>query len=184
MSHLESRKGVTMAEVMVAVAIIALATGPLIALLTSSNRMSNASIYEEMAVHYARELSDQLLRMDHRLSDIVNDARVNSGNSSIKLEDILTDTTFINKLEAHETKPVCIPLQVNGTVLEQRIIVSPLHKFFQKRRISLEEMNTSSNTVLKTGKFWKVIFTLGWKDPSAPGPALKEIKVGAFLHEK
>ncbi len=176
-------KGLSMAEIVVAIFIIGLAVGPLIALLSSSNRMSNASIYEEMAVHYARELSDQILRYSSNIPEIVQDAKTLSGSSSVTFAKILADTEFNAKLENYTTGPTCIPFSYNGTRLKTRIIVSPLEKVFKKRRLEVKEVDSSSNSVLKTGKFQKVIITIAWKDPSSPGPDLREVKMGVLINE-
>lgn len=180
---MKNRRALSMVEIMVAVTIIALATGPLIGLLSSSNRMSNASIYEETAVHYAREISDQLLSLSTRFSDVVNDARTLTGDSSITLASILNDPGFMAMLQETRNTPAAIPLQVNGAILPLRLMISPLDQAFTRRRITVSAVDTSSNTVLKTEKFWKVKIELGWKDRNSGRDAPREIVMAIFLKE-
>lgn len=171
------QSGLSMVEIMVAVMLIALATGPLIGVLSSSSKMSNASIYEEMAVHYAREISDQLLRMSSQFADIVGDARASTGDSSITLASILNDSDFMAKLEEHSLLPEAIPLQVNGTKLPMRLIVSPLDNAFTKRRMAATRLDTTANSVLNGGLFWKIRIDLAWKDKNSGRDEPREIVV-------
>ncbi|GAB4284653.1 MAG: hypothetical protein Kow0029_31280 [Candidatus Rifleibacteriota bacterium] len=175
--------GLSMVEIIVAVVIIALATGPLIGVLSSSNKMSNASIFEEMAVHYARELSDQLLRLGNNFSAIVNDARSLTGDSSINLASILNDPGFSARLGEHADGPKAVPLQIAGNELPVRIILSPLDKAFIKRKISVVGMDTSSNSVLNTNKFWKVKIELAWIDKNSGRNDPREMVMDIFLKE-
>lgn len=177
------RSGLSMVEIMVAVVIIALATGPLIGLLSSSNKMSNASIYEEMAVHYAREISDQLLRLSPNFSDIISDAKSLTGDSSITLASILNDSGLVARMEEHGNGPRAIPLQVNSTILPVRLVLSPLDKAFSKRRISVTSMDTSSNTTLTVEKFWKVKIELSWRDKNSGRTDSREVNMDIFLRE-
>ncbi len=177
------RKGLSMVEIMVAVFIIALAVGPLIGLLSSSNRMSNASIYEEMAVHYAREISDQLLSLSTRISDVVNDAKTLTGDSSLTLASILNDAAFRAKLEEHNDGSTAVSMQAGGTVLPVRLTISPLDPAFSKRRITVTAMDTSSNNILKTDKFWKVKIELAWKDRNSGLDTPREVVMAIFLKE-
>ncbi len=180
---MNTKNGLSMVEIMVAVVIIALSVGPLIGLLSSSNRMSNASIYEEMAVHYAREISDQLLSLSPKFSDIVNDARVMTGDSTLTLAAILNDATFKSKLEEHTDESAALSLYASGNQLPVRLIVSPLDKAFSRRRITVSELNTSSNSVLKTDRYWKVKIELAWKDPNSGRDTPREVVMAIFLKE-
>jgi hypothetical protein len=177
------KNGLSMVEIMVSVVIIALATGPLIGVLSSSNKMSNASIYEEMAIHYGRELADQLLRLNPQLSDIVDDARIMTGDSSIKLDDILNDSGFQNRLENHGTTAEAIPLQISGAKLPVRIIASALDKAFTRRRVSLESLPTSTNVLLNTGKYWKAKIELAWIDKNSGRSEPRNAIMVVFLSE-
>lgn len=180
---MNDRNGLSMVEIMVAVVIIALAVGPLIGLLSSSNRMSNASIYEEMAVHYAREISDQLLSFSTRLSDVINDARTLTGDSTLTLASILNDAVFQAELETHREFSTAIPLQAGGTKLPVRLVISPLDQSFTRRRITVTAMDTSSNNILKTEKYWKVKIELNWKDKTSGRDTPREVVMAIFLKE-
>ena len=180
---MNARNGLSMVEIMVAVVIIALSLGPMIGLLSSSNRMSNASIYEEMAVHYAREISDQLLSLSSKFSDIVNDARVMTGDSTLTLAAILNDATFKSKLEEHADESSALSLYASGNQLPVRMLVSPLDKAFSRRRITVSELNTSSNSVLKANRYWKVKIELAWKDQGSGRDTPREVVMAIFLKE-
>ena len=157
---MNKHKGLSMIEIMIAMVIIALAVGPLIGLLSSSNRVSNASIYEEMAVHYARELCEQLLSLGQRESEIVNDAKIMSGNPSISLGSILNDAGFQAMLEEHGDDTKIVPLQTNGTRLLVRFTVTQLNKAFSRRRITATTMNSSTNSIMKGENYLKIMVKL------------------------
>jgi hypothetical protein len=177
------KKGLSMVEIAVSVTIIALAVGPLIGVLSSSNRMSNASIYEEMAIHYGREISDQLLRLNPQFSKIVADARALTGDSSLNMDDILNDSGFSGSLEAHNTLPQAVDLQISGTRLPVRIMVSALNKAFTRRRIVVESLEVSSNTSLNTGKYWKAKIELEWLDENSGVSEPRKAVMVVFLNE-
>ena len=180
---MKQQNGLSLVEIMVAVVIIAMAVGPLIGLLSSSNRMSNASIYEEMAVHYAREISDQLLSLSTKFADIVNDARLLSGDSSISLADILNDPAFHNSLEEHHDGQVALPMQINGNLLPVRLMLSPLDQAFSRRRITVSELSTTANSLLKSEKYWKVKIELAWKDPGSGRDTPREVTMAILFKE-
>lgn len=176
-------RGLSMVEIMVAVVIIALAVGPLIGLLSSSSRMSNASIYEEMAVHYSREIADQLLRLGPQFPAIVNDARTLTGDVSLNLASILNDSSFRDQMEVASDSSAAIPLQVAGSVLPVRLMLSPLDKAFSRRRITLADLDTSANSLLKVDKFWKVTIEMAWKDSNAGADSHRETVMVVILKE-
>lgn len=180
---MKTRSGLSMVEIMVAVTIIALATGPLIGLLSSTNKMSNSSIYEEMAVHYAREISDQLLRLSTGFSDIINDARTITGDSSVTLASILNDSGLAARMDEPGDSPRAIPLQVNSTLLPVRLVLSPLDKAFSRRRITISSADTSANTSLTVEKFWKVKIELAWRDKNSGRADSREVVMVIFLKE-
>ncbi|MEW6709803.1 MAG: hypothetical protein AB1403_08290 [Candidatus Riflebacteria bacterium] len=176
-------QGLSMVEIMVAVVIIGLAVGPLIGVLSSSNKMSNASIFEETAVHYSRELADQLLSLSPNFSDIVADAQALTGDTSINLGSILNDTGFQTILETHGTTTTAIPLQINGNELPLRLLVSPLEKAFTRRRIKATVLDTSANTTLKTDKFWKVQIELSWVDRNSGRNEPRHVNMSIVIKE-
>lgn len=172
-----------MVEIMVCVVIIALSTGPLLGLLSSSNRMSNASIYEEMAVHYAREIADQLLTLSPKFSSVVNDAMVLTGDASLNLASILNDSNLREQMEAYSDDTAAIPLQAGGCVLPVRLVLSPLDKAFSKRRITLSDLSTGSNSLLKGDRFWKATIELSWKDKNSGNDNDREIFMIVVIKE-
>ncbi|MGM0599528.1 MAG: type IV pilus modification PilV family protein [Candidatus Rifleibacteriota bacterium] len=178
-----NKSGLSMVEIMVAVVIIALATGPLIAVLSSSNRMSNASIYEEMAVHYGREISDQLLRLSPMLENVVIDARTLTGDSSINLGNILNDSDFCAAMEAQNPALKAIPFKVNGVALPLRLVLSPLDPAFTRRRIQAERLDTSSNSLLNSANYWKVNIELAWVDKNSGRDAPRKVSMSIIVKE-
>ncbi len=164
---MRSKSALSMVEILVAVAIISLAVGPLIGLLSSSSRMSNASIHEEMAVHYAREIADQLLTLSPKLASVVDDAQTATGDASLNLASILNDSGFRDQMEAYADDTGAVPLQVGGQTLPVRLVLSPLNRAFTKRRVTLSELDTSSNQLLKADRFWEAKIELSWKDPNS-----------------
>jgi hypothetical protein len=145
--------------------------------------MSNASIYEEMAVHYSRELADQLLRFNPLFADIVSDARTITGNSSLDLADIVNDSGFQARLEEHFTEPETVSLQYSGTKLPVRLVVSPLDNAFQRRRITLTSLDTSSNLSLNSTKYYKATIDIAWVDKNSGRSEPRETKMVIFLRE-
>jgi|GEM_PF-959583 len=180
---LQRRSGFSIVEVLVALAVISLALGPLINLLSSSNRASNASIYEVMAVHYASELAEQLERLSGKLGEILADARIRTGNPGLTLEDLLTDNGFTNELRAHNDQPRAVPFQAQGIPLEVSLFVSSLHQHFTERKFDLRQLNNSATTWLKTGRYWDVKITFCWRIMSSDAPDSHKAEFSVILKE-
>ncbi len=177
------RRGLSLVEILVAVAVCSLALGPMVNLLSSSNRASTASIYEVMAVHYASELADQMTRFSGRLDDILADARIRTGNSSLTLEDLLTDPGFTNELRLHLDETRAVPFQANGVPLKASLFVSPLHARFTDRRFEVRPLSTTGATLLGGGVFWDVKIILSWQlSPSEP-PDKHKAEFSVILRE-
>jgi len=178
-----NRRAMSMVEIMVAVVIIGLSVGPLIGLLSSSSKMSNASIYEEMAVHYAREIADQLMQFGPKFPGIVDDAIAATGDSTINLAGILNDPGFRSKLEQHNASTMPVNLEAGGNELPVRFVLSPLDPAFTRRRLTATELSTSSNSILKVDRFWKIKIELAWKDPASTQTSSREIVMAVFIKE-
>jgi type II secretory pathway pseudopilin PulG len=162
------QQAITLVEVLVAVAVVSLALGPLIGLLSQSNRQSSASIYEVMAVHFAAELLEQVQRLGPRLPAIIADARTKTSNATLTLKNLLTDTGFLTELRAASSAPRAVPLQSGGAKLDTSLILSPQTDQFQ-RWLEVDELSTTGNTVLRGARFWKVTAIIGWRMvPSEP----------------
>ncbi|PKL46234.1 MAG: hypothetical protein CVV42_17270 [Candidatus Riflebacteria bacterium HGW-Riflebacteria-2] len=161
--------GLSMAELVVAVSVIAMAIGPLIALLTSSNQMSNHSIQEEMSVHYCREITDQLLRLAPKIPFIVESARKITGNNKLSFADLINDSGFNKALANAENSSDCVAFQNLGLPTEFRILISKMDKVFKFRQIRAERLDSSSNRHFKDLNYWKIIVTVGWQ-PSENAP--------------
>ena len=173
-----------MVELVVAIAIIGLAVGPLILLLSSSNKANKASIYEEMATHYTRELASQFLRMDGDIAQLVNDAKIVAG-SSVTFKSLIDNSGFQSGLsDTTKTGPYCVPFQISSNKLKYRIILSPLiQPAFKSRTVSVTKMNTGSNSVLKVGNFWKMTIKISWVDPKSGRSTPKVLTTDVVLHE-
>lgn len=177
----KTKRGFSMIELMVAIVIIGLAIGPLILVLSDSNKANNASMYEEMATHYARELAHQLLRMDKDVPLIVGEA-----NCSFKIVLESINGTSAGKLsDLNMKKPYCIALRKGANVLDYRLMVSPLiQPIFKSREIKVKKLDVSSNDVLKTGNFWNIIITIKWIDPNSGRAVEKELNMDVVIHER
>lgn len=148
-------------EVLVATAVITLAVGPLIGVLSSSNRVSNASIYEVMAVHYASELAEQIQRLSTRLKPMCI-------ASSKTVKQILEEPTFLANLGSYGGGTLDPQLiQIPGTRIT--LFLSPLHPNFTRRTLLVNQLSSVGRAVLKIGTFWDVSIILSWKlSPADP----------------
>lgn len=163
------RYGLSMAELVVAISIIAMAIGPLISLLTSSNQMSNHSIQEEMSVHYCREITDQLLRLAPKIPFIVESAREITGNNKLNFADLINDSGFNKAIANDKSTSDCVAFQNLGITTEFRILISKMDKVFKLRQIKAEKLDSSSNKHFKDLNYWKIIVTVCWQ-PSENTP--------------
>jgi len=165
-------QGLSMAELVVAIAIIALAVGPLIALLSSSNQMSNHSIQEEMSVHYCREITDQILRMTPRIPFIVESARKLTGNNRLNFADLVNDEGFNQALANNQSSADCASFQYLGQQTEYRLLISKMDEVFTLRQIRAEPLKTRLNKHFNRNKYWKILVTVSWL-PSETGEEKK-----------
>lgn len=179
-----SVRAFSMIEVMVAVGVVGLCLGPLISMLSQSNRVSSASIYELMAVHYAGEIAEQLTELSPKLRSLVDYVRTLPGQSAATLATILNDATFNNKLEFSGNQIQAIPLEVNAQILKTSLLLSPLHDRFTTRSLDVEELDTGTNLLLKTGRYWKVGITLGWTLDVSEATDAHKAYFAVILHEK
>ena len=120
-------------------------------------------IYEEMSVHYCREITDQLLRLSPKIPSIVESAREITGNSKLGFGDLLNDDGFNRILQSKDYNLDCIPFQILGMKTGYRIFLSKMDKVFKVRQISATELDNKSNTELVNGKFWKIVVKITWK---------------------
>lgn len=180
---MKNKRGVSLVEVLVAITLVSLAFIPLTGLLSSSNRMSNASIYEEMAVHYARELSDQLLMMCPRFPSLVAEAKERTGHNLLDLATILNDDEFAKKITKPASDTMVIPLEVSGMQLPASLVLSPLDNAFLLRQVSIGPMNTDGNKVFHNARFWKATIELVWLDQTAGSDVIRGITMIIFLRE-
>lgn len=155
-------KALSMIEIVITISLVALALGPSILLLSTSNRASTASLYEVMAVHYANEIFEQLNQYSGMYADIIADIRNKSGNTSLQIDSLLTDTAFTQALETYNSNIVFVPFQYLGTQLKVGLWVSPLHPNFTKRRLIVQKLNNSGLSTL-LGEFWDIKILLSWK---------------------
>lgn len=164
------RTGFSLIEIVVAVMIVALAVGPIFTLLGSSNKVSNASVFEVMASMYSAELGGQLQRIAPRLKDL----RVKSGKDILVM---LTDTAFERKIgPAGSTtgKPFLVHLPLSDpTNTDVALFLSPLDPAFTERKLLVTKLDNTDPRlkVLKagTGDYWDVTIRLSWKlQPSDP----------------
>lgn len=153
------RTAFSLVEVLVACVVISLAAAPMLGMLSTSNRTSRASVFEIMAVQYAEELGEQLLRLSQRLKSI----REVTGES---VKTLLEDPIVAAALNP-QTPPAVQPgiIRIPGTDIV--LLCSPLDPNFTARVIRIEQLSTTGKQVLKTGIFWKVTIGLAWRMSSA-----------------
>lgn len=172
------KKGIGIVELCIALVVAALALGPMILGLSASNRLSQTSIYETLAVHYACELCDQIKRLSPRLPALLSDARNIDPTANIRtiflsLNGQMEFTNFTRSAN----------FKINGNELPARIVLTPLMENFNRREISVEEVtDTATNNILNTGRYWKVTVTIAWNDIAA-GSNEREINMVVFIHE-
>lgn len=176
-----TRSAVSMVELVVAILVSAVAIGPMLSLLSSSNRMSSTSTYETIAVHYVNEICDQLRRLGPDLAEIVADARAASGVSTASFASVVNSWPA-NALEFNDAVRV-IPFEFAGVTLDARIALTPLQSNFTTRRISIQPLDVAGNTEFNTGNFWKMVVTVAWDDPMAPGDASKQVEMVMLLND-
>jgi hypothetical protein len=166
--------GFTMAEIFVAVVVLALALLPLSSVLTSSNRTSNVSIYEILAVHYAAELAEQL----HRFSPtVIRQIRLQTGKN---LSALLSDPTLVSALQ---DLPLTTEYEVQVPGTRFTLFLSPLHPAFTKRELTVIPLTPhAAPSLLGKGNLWSVKIHLGWK--MSPGDPIEHQAVyGVILRE-
>lgn len=153
------RAGFSLVEVMVACFVIGLAAVPMLGVLSSSNRTSKASVFEIMAVQYAEELGEQLLRLSQRLKSMRD-------VTGVDIQTLFEDPLVVAALNP-QTPPAVEPsiIRVPGTDIV--LLCSPLNPNFISRVIKIDQLSTSGKQVLKNGVFWKVTIGLGWRMSSA-----------------
>lgn len=149
------RHAFSLVEVLVAMVVIALALGPLVHVLSSSNRVSNASIYEVMAVHYASELGEQLQRLSSRLKPMTT-----ATGKTVK--QLFEDPTVLSALEP-QASPVSAPGTVKVPGTSVALFYSALHPNFTARRLMVRPLHSSGRVLLNVGKYWDVTIGLAWK---------------------
>ncbi|HNV69885.1 MAG TPA: type II secretion system protein [Candidatus Ozemobacteraceae bacterium] len=156
MKSARCRKAMTLIEVLVTIAVLSLALGPLVQLLSSSNRMSNASVYEVMAVHYAAEINEQLQWLAQN-----NTIAMVKAATGRDLEDLLTDPLLQAQME--NMTPGLGPYLAKFPGTEISLLLSPLHPNFTGRRLYVKRLDSTSATTLNTGVYWDVTVSLSWK---------------------
>jgi len=150
-----SSRAFSLIEVLVAVVVVSLALGPLIHLLSSSNRASNASIYEVMAVHYASELGEQLQRLSSRLRPMTTA----TGKSVKQLFEDPSIRTALGPQATPASEPDTVLIPGTNVIL----FSSPLHPNFVSRRLSVRPLNKTGRVLLNLGNYWDVTIGLSWK---------------------
>ncbi|RCK79018.1 MAG: hypothetical protein OZSIB_0360 [Candidatus Ozemobacter sibiricus] len=168
------RRGFTMVEVFVAVVILMLALMPLSTVISASNRTSNVSVYEIMAVHYAAELAEQLNRLSPTM---LRQIRLQTGKA---LPALLGEPSLVAALQDHS-----FTTEYEVLVPDTRfsLFLSPLHPAFTLRELTVEPLPVHvAPSLLGKGNLWAVKIHLGWK--MAPGdPVQHKAVYGVILRE-
>jgi hypothetical protein len=160
----------SLVEVAVAIIVIALAMGPIINLLSASNKVSNASVFEVMASHHASELGEQLQRLKPW---ILRDLRIQTGK---RIDQLLQEPAFLGALSpAGNTtgEAYLVPLVPSNPIVDVAFFLSPLDPGFEYRTLvaQLLDANDPRLEIFKatTGNYYDVSIGLGWKlNPTHP----------------
>jgi len=151
---IRTRSGLSLIEILIGATILSLFLAPAIALLSSSNTLSQASSYEVQAMQYSFELFSQLSSIAPKLDAIREATGRNIGM-------LLMDPAFNDALE---DKTVGTPRMVFLPGTEVGIVVSPLHQDFSRRRFHVEMLDPalSAGTPFADCQFWRVTITTEW----------------------
>ena len=175
---ISNKTGMGLVELCIAMVVAALAIGPMIVSLSATNRMSQTSIYETLAVHYASEICDQIKRLSPRLPALLTDAR-----EVDPAADTRTIFSSLNGQMELYNYTQSVNFNVNGSELNTRILLTPLLENFTRREIFIEEVpDTNSNNILNSGTYWKATVTIAWNDLAA-GSDEREINMVVYIHE-
>ena len=154
MGH-RSKRAFSLVEVLIALLIVGAVTGPLLFLLSTTNKEASGSLYKIMAAHFANEIAEQLLiwQANPGLAAITQ-----ASGKDVKtiLEELNAEPFFTNPTKGG-------PQRFSLGGLRLYLLVSPLHDAFQERRISVEELTMDQSAFLLKGTFYKVTISVGWK---------------------
>ncbi|MBF0410645.1 MAG: hypothetical protein HQM10_25095 [Candidatus Riflebacteria bacterium] len=146
------KKAVTFVEVIISMAIVAIIVFPFLDLMYSSKKNATGSMCELLATHYSHEITDQLVMLGTSIG-----YKTLCSQSSLSMKDLLES---LNDKLLEKEKMARLPLKN----LDVSILVSPMARFFEERKITVEEI--PGNRQLVKGDYFKVVVKIGWKLPS------------------
>lgn len=155
------KKGVSFVELMVAIVLLVMILGPLLALLSSTNKTANVSMYEILAFQYASELGEQIQRLSPFLKEL-------SFGTKVSLDQILANPQLVQALSPDPpvSGPSIIPLIKSGGA-NVTLAVSGLHPAFVSRRLCARKLQNQDPRLkilnAEVGEFWDLTVSLQWK---------------------
>lgn len=171
------RRGISLLEIAFTLVIVGLIMGPILHLLTSTNRESSSSMFEVMATSYSRELAEQLLNLNERPGFALLCAAAKKGLPEL-LEELNPELARTDS----ET-PGRIPLGGEKVFL----LASPLIREFQERKILVEAVPAPSGKPAGEPDYFKVVIRLSWSLPGEPKPdgvGMHKHESVVFLHQE
>lgn len=146
--------GFTFVEVLIALVITALALGPLLFLLSKTNKESSGSLYKVMAAHYGNEILEQLLQWESAPGFA---ALCHACGADMKsFLECLNDDPFFNSTSTGGPKR----LKLGG--IPVYMLVSPLARAFSKREITVIPLSPDQSEFLFPGNFYQVKIRIEW----------------------
>ena len=145
------KRGISILEVAIAIVIAGLAIGPVINLLSVTNKETTGSIYSVTAAHYANEIAEQLLGFD-----VLPGFKVLCDRSGRDLTQLLEGMNPVL-----EDKSIDTARRVPLGNLDVFLLVSPLSSVFQERSISVFPISTGGAFHLP-GDYFRVTIRIGW----------------------
>ena len=171
------RAGVSLIEVLITIVLLGIILGPQISLLHTTNRYTNMSLFELLAIQYAAELGEQLQKLGPHLKDI----RQQTG---MDLEQVCSHQDFLDPLNVQGGNPFLLRLPLsNPTTTDVGLFITPLEPGFLNRTVFVEELD-STDTNLQiwdetAGIFWKVTVGLRWQ--AHPGETRAQAASFSFI---
>lgn len=146
---------ITMIELLFALLVSALAIGPIFFVLSSTTSMSIVAIYEQMAVHYATELCDQIRELAHQVESF-SELRDTLEFLSLD-ENVLRDNFTQQSLGAGViAKKLDIKLVAGKQI---SMLLSALHPVITQRFIEV-----TRETSPEFGDLLRIVVTVEWDD--------------------
>lgn len=150
-----SKRAFSLIEIAITLVISALLLGPLLHLLSTTNRESSASMFEIMGTYYAREIGEQLLT--------INESPGFSRICSIAGKDLPGILHELEKDLSDSTREEPLRLALGGS--KMYLLVSPILSEYRERKLIVEPVTGPAPVIQPRMIHYKVIIRLTWDLP-------------------